>query len=105
VQAMTLADMIGQVDVYSAAVALGVGAGVTIIATTALARAPRKKLEMDFELARLKQSQEHAERTQANDISREKELAKIASGREIEFKRIENGMIDVQPSRSSSREG
>lgn len=93
---MTIADMIGNVDVFSAAVAIATGAGLTIIVTTGLARTPRRKLDMDFKLATMKQQLEHEERTQVNEIAREKDLAKIASGREVEFKRIDSGMIELK---------
>jgi ribosomal protein L20A (L18A) len=49
---------------------------------------------MDFQLAEMKQKFEHDERKQINEISREKQLAEIASKREVEFRRIDSGMIE-----------
>lgn len=103
---MTIADMIGNVDVFSAAVALGIGGGVTIIAVTGLARTPRRKLDMDFRLAEMKQQLDHKEQTQNNEISREKALAEIASRSEVEIRRIDSGMIELKTNnRGSSGEG
>lgn len=96
---MTIQSIIGNVDIFSAAVAIAIGGGLTIIVTTALMRQSPKKLEYDYKLAHLAQEHRHAEQVQNNDIAREKALAQIASTREIEFKRIDSGMIDVKATR------
>jgi hypothetical protein len=93
---MNIQDMIGPVDVYSAAVLVAFGAGATIIVTTALARTPRKKMEFEFQLANMKQQQEHDQQLKRIDVEHERDLGKIAANKQIEITRIESGMIDVR---------
>lgn len=101
---MTIADMIGQVDIFSAAVAIGFMGGVTIMATTALARQPRKKMEFEYRLADMKQHQEHESDLKRIDVERETALGKIAANKQVEITRIENGMLDVKTSSQTTRD-
>lgn len=98
-----IATIIGTVDVYQAAVAIATGAGATIVVTTALARTPRKKLEMDFELAKIRQQLDHESRTQELDNGYRKNIAQMSANKEVEFKRIESGMIDVAEAKRKSQ--
>jgi hypothetical protein len=99
---MNIQDIIGPVDVFSAAVAIATGAGATIIATTALARTPRRKLDLDFELEQIKLRNADAANARDKNVQREVELGKIASKQIVEVARIESGMIDVENVRSRS---
>jgi len=99
---MNIQDIIGPVDVFSAAVAIATGVGVTIITTTALARTPRRKLDLDYQLEKIKLANADNANLRSNDVQREVELGKIASKQIVEVARIENGMIDVENARSRS---
>jgi len=97
---MNLSSLVGPVDVYAATVLVAFCVGCAVVITVALVRPPRIKLDHDFRLAELTEKHKHEQQTQSNDIVRERDLAKIASSREVEFKRIDSGMIDLKVSRS-----
>lgn len=101
---MNIQDIIGPVDVYSAAVAIATGVGVTIITTTALARTPRRKLDLDYELEKIKLANADADRARQSDVEREVKLGKIAADKQVQVARIESGMVDVKAVRSSPDE-
>jgi len=98
---MNIQDIIGPVDVFSAAVAIATGVGVTIITTTALARTPRRKLDLDYQLEKIKLANADAANARNWDVEREVKLGKIAADKQVEVARIENGMIDVKNARSN----
>jgi hypothetical protein len=102
---MDISSVIGPVDVFQAAVAIGLGIGGTIVVTTALARTPRKKLEMDYKLALIKQEQDLSIVTQRQDIDREVRLGQIIANKEVEVKRIENHMVDLNTVKSRGSSG
>lgn len=99
---MNIQDIIGPVDVFSAAVAIATGAGATIIVTTALARTPRRKLDLDFQLEKIKLANADNANERSFDVDREVQLGKIAANKQIEVARIESGMVDVKSTRSNS---
>jgi hypothetical protein len=102
---MDISSVIGPVDVFQAAVAIGLGISATIVVTTALARTSGKKLEMDYKLALIKQEQELAVVTQRQDIDREVKLGQIIANKEVEVKRIENHMVDLNTVKSRGSSG
>lgn len=97
---MNIQDIIGPVDVFSAAVAIAAGVGTTIIVTTALARMPRRKMELDFQLQKITLGNADAANARSNNVEREVKLGQIVANKEVEVARIENGMIDVEARRS-----
>lgn len=102
---MNIADIVGPVDVFSAAVVIGFGAAVTIMVVTGLARTPRKKMEFEFELAKMKQNHDADSAKQQHEVNREVKLGQIAANKQIEVSRIENGMVDVNAVRSRGQSG
>lgn len=91
---MTIASLIGQVDMYSAGVAVAFAAGATVFATTLVARhETRRKTDQQFELEQLRLRNSDAENTRRADIDREIQLGKIAANRQIEIARIEGDTI------------
>lgn len=99
---MNFSSIVGPVDVFSASVLIAIMIGVTIMVSTALARTSVRKLEMDLELAKYKIESDTKLSSQANDINREKALATISVNKEIEFKRIDHGMVDVKAATKKS---
>lgn len=94
---MTIAGIIGPVDIYSAAVATVMAAGGTVVVTTLIARyQTRRKTDQQFELERLKLHNADAESARINDVNREVRLGQIAATRQVDIARIEGGMIDLK---------
>lgn len=101
----TIAGIIGPVDVYSAAVAIALGAGATIMVTTALARTPRRKLDLDYEVQKITMANADRDAARKSDVSREVQLGKIAADKQVEVSRIEHGMVDLNAVRSRGSSG
>jgi hypothetical protein len=94
---MTIASIIGQVDVYSACVAVVALGGATIVATAQIAKYQnRRKTDQQFELEKLKLHNADAESARTSDVNREVKLGQIAANRQVEIARIEGGMVDVK---------
>lgn len=102
---LDVASIVGSVDVFSAAVAIAFGGGITIMATTALARTPRRKLDLDFELEKIKLDNADRSAQRNSDVEREVKLGQIAANKQVEVARIENGMVDVNAVRSRGSSG
>jgi len=96
---MNIQDIIGPVDVYSAAVAIGFGLAITVITTTALARTPKRQREINFDLERLRLANTDAANARSFDVDREVKLGQIAANKQIEVARIESGMVDLKANR------
>lgn len=94
---MSVADIVGTVDAYSAATAVAFAAGLTVVATSAIVRWQNSsKLRMDFEVEKLKLSNADAANARNWDVDREVKLGQIAANKQIEVTRIESGMVDVK---------
>lgn len=94
---MTIASMIGEVNMYSAGVAVAFAAGATVVSSMLVARYQSgKKRDQDFEIAKITLENNRLVNEHAKNVEREVALGKVASGRDIEIKRIESGMIDVK---------
>lgn len=98
---MNIQDIIGPVDVFSAAVAIATGVGITIVTTTALARTPRRKMDLDYQLELTKLANADKQNARTAEVEREVKLGKIAADKQVEVTRIENGMLDVKSTRSN----
>lgn len=91
-----LAYIVGSVDTYSAAVLIAIAVTLCIIITTAIGkRRGKRELEMQFEVDKQKLRNEDMQNQRVNDRAREFELAKIASERDVQFKRIDTGLIEA----------
>lgn len=96
---MNIADIVGPVDIYSAAVAIAFGVGVTVLATTSVAKyQSRRKADQSFELEKLRLQNADSDSARQSDVGREVKLGQIAANRQVEIARIEGGMIDVKKS-------
>jgi hypothetical protein len=93
---MNIAEIVGPVDVYGAVVSIGIGASFTILGVTAMSRTSNRKRNHDFELAKLQAKYAHDATVHNVEEQTKRELAGLAMKREIEFKRIDSGMIDVK---------
>lgn len=102
---MNIADIVGPVDVFSAAVAIAFGGGATIMITTALARTPRRKLDLDFEVEKIRLENSDKASARDSDVNREVNLGKIIANKEVEVKRIENHMVDLNTVKSRGHSG
>lgn len=92
-----LSAFVGVVDVPAAGVLIAMFVAAAIVATTFLTLySSKQETANKFELAKMAQSASIAQQDQANRLEHEKELAKIAANREIEVRRIDTGMLDLQ---------
>jgi hypothetical protein len=89
-----LSQIVGQVDFNSAAVLCVAFVCACVVATTLIAkRRSRLVLNQEFELAKIRLRNEDEASKRQTDAKRDYELAKMASEREIEFKRIDSNLI------------
>jgi hypothetical protein len=99
---MTIASLIGQVDVYSAGVAIAFAVGATVVSTSLVVRYQSgKKRDQDFEIEKLKLANAREATAQAKNVERDIALGNIASKAEVEFKRIEHGGVEAKVVRDS----
>jgi hypothetical protein len=87
--------IVGQVDWNAAAVlcVLFITLCIPIVAAIAKRRSKRE-LEMQFEIDQMKLRNEDANAQRNSDRLREFELAKLSSERDVQFKRIDSGLIE-----------
>ncbi len=89
-----LQSIVGVVDANSAAVLIAMAVCICVVVTTAIGRHRRRaEIANEFELAKIRLANERAGAEQQEDRRREFELAKLASEREVEFKRIDHNLI------------
>lgn len=89
-----LSQIVGTVDLNSAAVLCIFFITTCIVITTVIARRRGKTdVHNEFELAKIKLHNEDANLRRDNDRQREYELGKLAMEKEVEFKRIDGNMI------------
>lgn len=94
-----LSWIVGNVDVPAAAVLIAFFIGLGIVVTTFLTT---HKSKDDRDLERLKLQNDAEVQKRRDDQAHESALAKIASNREIEFKRVDANMITSHSSSTAS---
>lgn len=95
----------GSVDPVAAGFALVAFAGMITIIITSMIVKRRSKLELnhEFEIGKLKLYNEDEQAKRNNQRSLEVSLAEMGLKRELEFKRIDSGMIDLQATSASQK--
>lgn len=92
-----LSSLVGPVDVPAAAVLIAFFIGCGIVATTFLTvYSSKQEITNKFELAKMAQAAETQIKLEAYKRDADKDMARLTSQREIEFKRIESGMVDLK---------
>ena len=92
-----LSWFVGNVDVPAAAVLIAIVIGSGIAFSTAYAiYQSKQEISNKFELAKMAKEAETAVKMEEIKQARDKYLAQLTSQREIEFKRIESGMVDLK---------
>lgn len=90
-----LASIVGPVDINSAAVLCVLFIAMCIATTTAIGRRRSKQeLTMQFEVDKQRLRNEDDNNKRNSDQVREYQLAKIAAERDVNFKRIDSGLIE-----------
>jgi hypothetical protein len=89
-----LSEIVGPVDLNSAAVLCVAFVCLSVVAVSlAVKRRSRLVLDQEFELAKIRLRNEDEASKRQTDAKRDYELARTASEREIEFKRIDTNLI------------
>ena len=90
-----LSQLVGQVDWNAASVLCVAFITLCIVVTTAIAkRRSKRELEMQFEVDQQKLNNEDEADKRQNARIAEFELAKLATERDVQFKRIDQGLIE-----------
>ena len=90
-----LSQIVGQVDFNSAAVLCVAFIAMCIAITTAIGkRRSKRELEMQFEVDKQKLRNDDEANKRQNQRQAELELAKLATERDVQFKRIDSGLIE-----------
>jgi hypothetical protein len=90
-----LAQIVGQVDWNSAAVLCVAFITICIAITTAIGkRRSKAELSMQFEIDKQKLRNADEDSKRQNQRQAEYELAKIATERDVQFRRIDSGLIE-----------
>ncbi|WP_425908871.1 hypothetical protein [Nitrobacter sp. TKz-YC02] len=88
-----LSQVVGPVDFNSAAVLCVAFICLSVVASLVVTRRNRLALDQEFELAKIRLQNEDEASKRQTDAKRDYELARMASEREIEFKRIDTNLI------------
>ena len=88
-----LSQIVGPVDFNSAAVLCVAFICLSVVASLVVTRRNRLALDQEFDLARIRLQNENEASKRQTDAKRDYELARMASEREIEFKRIDTNLI------------
>jgi hypothetical protein len=89
-----LSEIVGPVDFNSAAVLCVAFVCLSVVAVSlAVKRRSRLVLDQEFELAKIRLHNENEAGNRQIDAKRDCDLARMASEREIEFKRIDTNLI------------
>lgn len=92
-----LSWFVGNVDVPAAAVLVAIVIGFGIGFSTFIAvYKSRQEVNNQFQLAKMAKEAETSVKMEELKQARDKYLAQLTSQREIEFKRIESGMVDLK---------
>lgn len=90
-----LSHIVGQVDFNSAAVLCIAFISLCIIVTTAIGkRRSRQELSMQFEIDKQKLRNEDEGSKRNQTLTHEYNMAKLATERDVQFKRIDTGLIE-----------
>lgn len=90
-----LAQLVGQVDYNSAAVLCVAFITICIAMTTAIGkRRSKKELDMQFAIDKQKLHNEDEANKRQNQNNLEFKLAEISTSRDVQFKRIDSGLIE-----------
>lgn len=94
--------LIGQVDVNAAAVLCVMAIVFGIIVTTFVGkRRSGVELKMQFDIDKTKLHNEDAASKRQNDRQLEYDLAKLATERDVQFRRIETGLLEGKANQSN----
>lgn len=88
-----LSQIVGPVDFNSAAVLCVAFICLSVVASLVVTRRSRLLLDQEFDLAKIRLQNEDEASKRQTDAKRDYELARTASEREIEFKRIDANLI------------
>jgi hypothetical protein len=88
-----LSQIVGPVDFNSAVVLCVAFICLSVVASLVVTRRNRLALDQEFELAKIRLRNEDEASKRQTDAKRDYELARTASEREIEFKRIDTNLI------------
>lgn len=92
-----LSNLVGAVDAYSAAVLIAISVTLCIVVTTMVGkRRSKRELEMQFEIDKEKLANENRENERSANIAHEFNMAKLSTEKDVAFKRIERGVIEVE---------
>lgn len=92
-----LSRIVGQVDFNSAAVLCVLFITICIAITTAIGkRRSKTELQMQFEIDKQKLKNEDEQAKRNSEVSREYKMAELATSRDVQFKRIDSGLIELQ---------
>ena len=98
--------IVGNIDSAAALVLVTIFAGGTLITVSIIVKR-RTMLEInnEFELGKMKEADAHALNLAQNARVEKVALAEMAMKREIEFKRIDGGMITSHSSKTEGQDG
>lgn len=92
-----LAYIVGNVDLYSAAVLCVTSVALTIMVTSILVKwKSSEELNMQFEIDKNKLRNEDLDKQRNNDRQTEYDMAKLSTEKDIQFKRIDTGLIELK---------
>lgn len=90
-----LSSIVGQVDWNSATVLCVAFITICVATTTAIGkRRGKRELEMQFQIDKQKLHNEDEANKRQNQANLEYKLAEIATSRDVQFKRIDSGLIE-----------
>jgi len=90
-----LSSIVGQVDFNAAAVICVAFITICIAVTTAIGkRRSKRELEMQFEIDKQKLRNQDEENKRNVQRQHEFDLAKLSTERDVQFKRIDSGLIE-----------
>lgn len=88
-------QIVGNVDWNAAAVLCVLFITICIAITTAIGkRRSKRELEMQFEIDQQKLRNEDAVSKRVNERQHELDMAKLSTERDVQFKRIDSGLIE-----------
>lgn len=101
-----LSQIVGQVDWNSAAVLCVLFITICIAVTTAIGkRRSSQELKMQFEVDQQKLRNDDAQNKRINERQHELDMAKLATERDVQFKRIDSGLIEGKAVHKSHSDG
>lgn len=87
--------IVGQVDFNAALVLCVLFAAICIVLSVLINRKSKRRVEIEFELEHQKLLNDDEENKRSNQRLLEVDLARIATEKDVNFKRIESGLIEV----------